>query len=114
MFFGLLAISNAFPKADTIELFEPPTIDNETDRGLSSWFKNKFSSTETNIPSKVHLSFYAPGRNNPLTFHVNEDPVKVAKTLKNYGFDPMRQTKLISHGWTSNGQSFCPQFIDGK
>ena len=100
MFCGLLALGKALPTSEIIESF----MDfNETDR---DWF--------TDIPSQVHLTFYPPGGRDGLTFHVNEDPAAVANAMYQHGFNAMIQTKILSHGFTSSGTKFCPQFVEGN
>ena len=76
---------------------------NETERVLG-----------VDIPSRVHLTYYAPGAGLPYTFHVNEDPTTIINSIRAYGFNAGRQTKILSHGWKSDGSSFCPQFVEGK
>ena len=43
-------------------------------------------------------------------FKFGEDSQK----LLGNGFNPKNPTKLLAHGYTDNGENFCPGFVDGK
>ena len=64
--------------------------------------------------SQVHLTFYGPGGGIPYEFHANDDPYTVVNAIRAAGFNAMRQTKIVSHGWKSSGTKFCPQFVEGN
>ena len=60
--------------------------------------------------SLVKFYLYTPehGIDDPLEFEAGVNP----NELLTKGFDPERQTKFISHGWTSNGNHSRP-FAEG-
>ena len=60
--------------------------------------------------SKVFFVMWTPenGPNNPLEFKAGVDP----QELLNANFDPKRDTKFLSHGWTKKAKEFSKDYVE--
>ena len=45
-------------------------------------------------------------------FNLKKDGEKIVKALKEYGFDPDLETKIITHGYIDNGITFLNSFAE--
>ena len=50
------------------------------------------------------------GLHDPLPFYANSAPIDLLK----HRFNPNRPTKILAHGWTSEGKDFADDFAQGK
>jgi hypothetical protein len=61
---------------------------------------------------RTSFFLYTPenGAKSPIQFEfgASGDDLLVA------GFHPERPTKILSHGWNSNGLGFCEEFVQGE
>ena len=69
-----------------------------------SWFQD-------DTFNEVNLLLYT-SQNNPLTFKLDDDKNDIAKQFLDHGFDANRPTKILSHGFTDDGNRFCSEFIE--
>lgn len=62
--------------------------------------------------SRTSFFLYTPenGVNNPIQFEFGAS----GNDLLAAGFHPERSTKILSHGWNSDGLGFCREFVEGK
>ena len=71
------------------------------------WFNNLFMDNDFN---DMDLLLYTPTKDNPLKFKA--DSIS-AEDFLSHGFDGMKTTKILAHGFTDTGTRFCKEFMDG-
>jgi len=111
LLFAFCVTINATPLPE-LKINDPNNITNYVTGGAIDSLESSESSNckKCTDVSKVFFVMWTPenGPDNPLEFKAGVDP----QELLNANFDPKRDTKFLSHGWTKKAKEFSKDYVE--